>query len=132
MLLVSDLRKENNVVGNMVVGNVVEDRTHVVVFVFLDWDKTRWSSIEASMKGFPENCNKKEENESEIWQLPGDRARTWTGAAPGPGAWAHSRTCPFKNLPMKELAHEQELAHSTLPGWGGVGGGGPTLITRTP
>ena len=33
---------------------------------------------------------------------------------PGPGAWAHSRTCPFKNLPMKELAHGQEFAHSNL------------------
>ena len=43
------------------------------------------------------------------------------GAALGPGAWAHSRTCPFKNLPMKELAHDQELAHSTLAGVGWVG-----------
>ena len=47
---------------------------------------------------------------------PGPGARP---QGPGPGAGAMS-----KNLPMKELAHEQELAHSNLAGvgWGGWGG----------
>ena len=68
------------------------------------------------------------------WQVLEWAQAPGPGAAPGPGpdldrrgprAWAHSRTCPFKNLPMKELAHEQELAHSNLAGvgWGGVGVG---------
>ena len=48
---------------------------------------------------------------------PGPSARP---QGPGPGAGAMS-----KNLPMKELAHEQELAHSLTcrGGVGWVGGG---------
>ena len=48
------------------------------------------------------------------------------GAAPGPGPDLDRRgprargLGPFKNLPIQELAHEQELAHSNLAGvgWG--------------
>ena len=47
------------------------------------------------------------------------------GSGPGPSPKARGLG-PFKNLPMKELAHEQELAHSNLAGvgWGGWGGVG--------
>ena len=55
--------------------------------------------------------------------IPGPEPEQELAHGPGPGVGAMS-----KNLPMKELAHEQELAHSLTCrgglGWGGVGGWG--------
>ena len=55
------------------------------------------------------------------------RGRARPGPARGPRARGLGAGAMSKNLPMKELAHEQELAHS-LTCRGGVGGVGEPQV----